>query len=155
MRRIDLPEEEKKGLKCIAVKVTKRLRFEKPHLYVEVIKRPQYVVAGHLEERVRSMPMPLAIVEGSKYDFSVVAAILAMKFGFHMPTYREQDWFAQCGWHPSRSTANDLINYGVETIVPLHRQMWLLLLAHPILLGDDTTLTVRLAVRLSRWFLSG
>ncbi|MCE5266970.1 MAG: transposase [Planctomycetaceae bacterium] len=142
VRRIDLSEEDKQGLKCIGVKVTKRLRFEKPHLYVEVIERPQYVVAGHPEEGVRSMPVPLSIVEGSKYDFSVVAAILAMKFGFHMPTYRQQDWFAQCGWHPSRSTVNDLINYGVETIGPLHRQMWLLLLREPILLGDDTTLTV-------------
>jgi len=41
------------------------------------------------------MPPPLAIVESCKYDFSVIAAVLAMKFAFHMPTYREQDWFAQ------------------------------------------------------------
>jgi hypothetical protein len=71
------------------------------------------------------MPVPLLIVEGYKYDFSVVAAIVAMKFGFHMPTYRQQDWFAQCGWFPSRSTVNDLINYGADTIGPLHQQMWL------------------------------
>jgi len=93
---------------------------------------------------VRSMPVPLSIVEGSKYDFSVVAAMAAMKFGFHMPTYRQQDWFAQCGWFPSRSTVNDLINYGVGAIGPLHQQMWLLLLREPILLGDDTTLCVLL-----------
>jgi len=43
-RVIDLPEDEKQGLKSIGVKVTERLRFEKPHMYVEVIKRPQYVV---------------------------------------------------------------------------------------------------------------
>jgi len=141
-RVLDLPEDQKRGLKPIGVKITERLRFEKPHMYVEVIKRPQYVVAGQPEKGVQSVPPPLSIVEGSKYDFSVVAAILAMKFGFHMPTYREQDWFAQCGWHPSRSTVNDLINYGAETIGPLHQQMWLLLLSQPILLGDDTTLTV-------------
>jgi transposase len=143
-RVIDLPEEQKQGLKCIGVKVTKRLRFEKPHLYVEVIKRPQYVVPGQPEEGVRSMPPPLAIVESCKYDFSVIATILAMKFAFHMPTYRQQDWFAQCGWFPSRSTMNDLINYGVDTIGPLYQQMWLLLLEQPILLGDDTTLPLLL-----------
>jgi transposase len=103
VRRIDLPEEEKKGLKCLRVKVTERLRFEKPHAYVEVIERPEYVVAGRPEEGVRSMPPPLSIVEGCKYDFSVIAAIGAMKFAFHVPTYRQQDWFAQCGWFPSRS----------------------------------------------------
>ena len=83
------------------------------------------------------------------YDFSIVATILAMKFAFHMPTYREQDWFAQCGWFPSRSTTNDLINYGVATILPLHNQMWSLLLGQPILLGDDTTLRVLLRGALS------
>jgi len=144
VRQIDLSEEEKQGLKCIGVKVTERLRFEKPHMYVEVIERPQYVVAGEPEQGVKSAAVPLSIVEGSRYDFSVVAAVAGMKFGFHMPTYREQDWFAQCGWFPSRSTVNDLINYAVETIGPLHQQMWRLLLSQPILLGDDTTVTVLL-----------
>ena len=124
--------------------MTEKLRFEKPHAYIEVIKRPQYVVAGEPEKGVRSAPPPLSIVEGCKYDFSVIAAIWAMKFAFHMPTYRQQDWFGQCGWFPSRSTVNDLINYAVATIGPLHQQMWHLLLRQPILLGDDTHLRVLL-----------
>ena len=148
-RVIDLPDDQKEGLTCIGVKITERLRFEKPHVYVEVIKRPQYVVPGKPEEGVRSIPPPLAIVEGCKYDFSIVATTLSMKFAFHMPTYRQQDYFAQCGWFPGRSTTNDLINYGVETIGPLHQQMWLLLLQQPILLGDDTTLRVLLRGALS------
>ena len=90
------------------------------------------------------VPPPLAIVEGCKYDFSVVAAIVAMKFAFHLPTYRQQDWFAQGGWFPSRSTANDLVGYAVETVGPLVQQMWRALTAQPILAGDDTTLRVLL-----------
>jgi transposase len=143
-RLIDLSEEQKVGLKPIGVKITERLRFEKPHVYVEVIKRPQYVVPGQPAEGVRSMPPPLAIVEGCKYDFSVIAAMAALKFAFHVPTYRQQDWFAQCGWFPSRSTVNDLMNYAVDTIGPLYQQMWQLLLSQPILLGDDTTLRLLL-----------
>ena len=143
-RVLDLPEGQKQGLKPIGVKTTERLRFEKPHMYVEVIKRPQYVVPGQPEKGVRSVPPPLSIVEGCKYDFSVVAAMAGLKFAFHMPTYRQQDWFAQCGWFPSRSTVNDLLNYAVDTISPLYQQMWQLLLAQPILLGDDTTLCVLL-----------
>jgi transposase len=143
-RLLDLPEEQKQGLKYIGTKESSRMRFEKPHVYVEVVKRPQYVVPGQPAAGVRSMPPPLAIVEGCKYDFSVVAAMAAMKFAFHVPTYRQQDWFAQCGWFPSRSTVNDLLNYGVSTIGPLYRQMWSLLLRQPILLGDDTWLTVLL-----------
>ena len=143
-RVLGLPEDQKQGLKPIGVKTTERLRFEKPHLYVEVIKRPQYVVPGKPAEGVRSMPPPLSIIEGCKYDFSVVAAMAGLKFAFHVPTYRQQDWFAQCGWFPSRSTVNDLLNYAVDTIGPLYQQMWQLLLAQPILLGDDTTLCVLL-----------
>ena len=143
-RVLDLPEDQKQGLKPIGVKTTERLRFEKPHMYVEVIKRPQYVVPGQPEEGVRSMPPPLSIIEGCKYDFSVIAAMAGLKFAFHVPTYRQQDWFAQCGWFPSRSTVNDLLNYAVGTIGPLYQQMWQLLLAQPILLGDDTTLCVLL-----------
>ena len=143
-RTIDLSEEEKKGLKPIGVKITERLCFEKPQVYIDVIKRPQYVVAGEPEKGVCSAPPPLSIIEGCKCDFSVIAAISAMKFAFHMPTYRQQDWFGQCGWFPSRSTVNDLVNYSVATVGPLHRQMWHLLLRQPILLGDDTRLRVLL-----------
>ena len=146
-RVLDLAEEQKRGLTLIGVKTTERLRFEKPHVYVEVIKRPQYVVAGQPEKGVRSVPPPLSIVEGCKYDFSVVAAMAGLKFAFHVPTYRQQDWFAQCGWFPSRSTANDLMNYAADTVGPLYQQMWQLLLAQPILLGDDTTLCVLLRER--------
>ena len=60
--------------------------------------------ASQPEKGVQSMPPPLSIVEGCKYDFSVVAAMAGLKFAFHVPTYRQQDWFAQCGWFPSRST---------------------------------------------------
>ena len=95
------------------------------------------------EKRNEELRSELASMRASQ------AQILAMKFAFHMPTYREQDWFAQCGWFPSRSTVNDLINYGVDTIGPLHNQMWLLLLEQPILLGDDTTLRVLLRGALS------
>ncbi len=83
------------------MKTSERLRFEKPHVYVEVINRPQYVVPGQPEKGVQSVPPPLSIVEGCKYDFSVVAAMAGLKFAFHVPTYRQQDWFAQCGWFPA------------------------------------------------------
>jgi transposase len=148
-RTLDLFEDEKKGLKRIGEKITERLCFEKPHVYVDVIIRPEYVVAGEPEKGVRSAPPPLSIIEGCKYDFSVIAAIGAMKFAFHMPTYRQQDWFGQCGWFPGRSTVNDLVNYAVATIGPLHWQMWHLLLRQPILLGDDTRLLVLLRGALS------
>ena len=149
VRTIDLTEEEKAGLKLLRIDILERLRFEKPQVYVEQIQRFLYVVAGEPEKGVQAAPAPLAIVEGCKYDFSIIAAMIAQKYEFHIPTYRQQDWYAQCGWFPSRSTVNDLINYGVATTDALYDQMWHLLLAQPILLGDDTTLRVLLRGALS------
>jgi len=144
VRVLDLSEAEKQGLKQIGVKITERLRFEEPKVYVEQIRRPEYVKANEPEQGVKSAPPLPAIVEGCKYDFSVIAAIVAMKFAFHMPTYREQDFFGQSGWRPSRSTSNDLINYSVDCIDPLVQQMLARVLSQPIVLGDATEVIVLL-----------
>ena len=137
-RVFDLSDEEKAGLKYIGDAVSERMRFEKPNVYIERIMRRKYVVQLQPERGVLSPPPPLAILEGCKYDFSVIAAIVAGKFAFHNPTYRQQDWFAQSGWFPNRSTINDLINASVDTTAPLFEQMWHLLLQPSILLSDDT-----------------
>jgi transposase len=149
VRTIDLPEEEKAGLKLFRIDVTEKMCFEPPKGYVERIERYEYIVPGQPEEGVKSAPVPLSIVVGCKYDFSTIAAAIVMKYAFHQPMYRQQDWFAQCGWFPSRSTLNDLFNYGVDTCLPLYNQTWNLLLGQPILLGDDTRLRVLLRGALS------
>lgn len=149
---LDLPDEQKVDLKFFGSKIFERLRFEKPTVYVERIVRHQYVkkdVAETSDPPIVAAPTLPAIVEGCKYDFSVIAAIVAMKFAFHMSTYREQDYFGQSGWHPSRSTSNDLINYAVACVAPLFAQMSDCLMKQSIVLGDATTLTVLLRDELS------
>ena len=41
VRLLDLSESEKQGLTQIGVKITERLRFEDPKVYVEQIQRPE------------------------------------------------------------------------------------------------------------------
>jgi len=149
-RVLDLSDEEKAGLTCIGEAITERMRFEKPHVYIERIVRPKYVRKGQPQRGVIAQPPPLSLVEGCKYDFSVVTAMLAQKFAFHCPTYRQQDWFAQFGWSPSRSTINDLINVSVDVLTPLFDQMWYVLLQQPIVLTDDTRVLLLTRGALSR-----
>jgi hypothetical protein len=149
-RVLDLPEDQKVGLKLFSTKVTERLRFEKPTVYVERITRHEYVKADASDSRVHSLPPLPSIVEGCKYDFSIIAAVVGMKFAFHMPTYREEDFFGQSGWRPSRSTCNDLINYAVNCIDPLWVQAWQRVQEQPIMLGDATELTVLLREAVSQ-----
>jgi transposase len=144
VRVLDLPEDQKEGLKYLGTKITERLRFEKPNVYVEQIQRLEYVKVGAPELGVQSVPPPPSIIEGCKYDFSIIAAVAAMKVGFHMPTYRQETFFGQSGWNPGRSTLNDLMNYAVDCIDPLFEQMWSCIHQQPIMLGDATTLTVLL-----------
>ena len=143
-RFLDLDEAAKVGLKYIGDTVTERMRFERPHIYVERIIRPKYVVAGKPQEGVKTAPTPLSIVEGSRSGFDVIAAIIAQKYAFHQPTYRQQDWFAQCGWFPSRSTINDLLNHSARVIVPLSDLMWQRLMEQSIIHVDETPALVLL-----------
>jgi len=149
-RVLDLSDEEKAGLTRIGEAITERMRFEKPHVYIERIVRPKYVRKDEPQRGVIAQPPPLSIVEGCKYDFSVITAMLAQKYAFHCPTYRQQDWFAQCGWSPSRSTINDLINVSVDVLTPLFDQMWSLLLQQRIVLTDDTRVLLLTRGALSR-----
>jgi transposase len=149
-RILDLSDEEKVGLKYIGDAVVERMRFEKPNTYIERIIRRKYVVENEPKRGVLSPPAPLAIVEGCRYDFSVIAAIVSQKFAFHNPTYRQQDWFRQSGWFPSRSTINHLINLSVETLTPLFKQMWHIVLQQPIILSDDTRVLLLTRGGLSR-----
>lgn len=141
-RILDLRDDEKVGLKYIGDAVTERMHFERPHVYIERIVRRKYVIEGQPDRGVKAAPPPLAIVEGCKYDFSLIAAILALKYAFHLPTYRQQDWFAQSGWFPRRSTINELLNVSVETVQPLVAQQWRMLQRQSVLLADETRLLV-------------
>lgn len=150
--KLDLTDEEKVGLEFFGTKIFERLRFEKPSVYIERIIRYLYLKKNAVDSSdppIVAAPTLPAIVEGCKYDFSIIAALVSMKFGFHMSTYREQDFLAQCGWHPSRSTINDLINYAVACIEPLFEQMTECLMRQSIVLGDATTLMVLLRDELS------
>lgn len=144
---LDLTDEQKVGLKPFGTKVFERMRFEKPTVYVERVIRHLYVKIDAIDpdtSPIVAAPTLPSIVEGCKYDFSIIAAIVCMKFAFHMPTYREQEFFGQSGWQPSRSTCNDLINYSVDCIAPLFEQMTDCLMEQPVVLGDATVLTVLL-----------
>ena len=124
---IDLDDAEKEGLVCIGESITERLVMQVQALYVRRLIQRQYAVAGKPECGIKSEPLPLNFVPGSK-------------FGWHIPTHRSQDIFAGMGWAPSRSTINDLFNQSDEILAPLFNQMDSLILQDSIVLSDDTTL---------------
>ena len=114
---LEAPEEVKHCAehgerKLIGYDEQETLVFERPKLKVLVTNIPKYACEGQPQCGVKEAPRPQGLVEGNRYDTSVSAEIITAKYGYHLPVYRQQDYFAGSGWTPSRST---LLNILVAT----------------------------------------
>ena len=85
---------------------------------------------------------PVGLVEGNRYDTSVAAEIIVAKHGYHLPIYRQQDFFASCGWTPARSTLLNVQTAAAKLIKPLIAHLREVVRAGPIIATDDTTVTL-------------
>jgi transposase len=120
------------------------LEFERPKLRVRVTKYPKYVCPAQPECGVASPERPTGLVEGNRYDTSVAAEIITGKYAYHLPIYREQDYFAGSGWTPARSTLLNILMAAAFVIRPLAEFFKHTILGSPILGTDDTRVTLLL-----------
>ena len=121
---------------------TETLEFGRPNLKVRVTVYPKYACAGEPDCGITSPERPRGIVEGNKYDSSVAAEIITNKFGYHMPLYRQQDYFGGCGWVPSRGTQCNILANSFEIVEPLLKYFTDTLRADGAVGCDDTGVTL-------------
>lgn len=121
---------------------TETLEFGRPNLKVRVTVYPKYACAGEPDCGITSPERPRGIVEGNKYDSSVAAEIITNKFGYHMPLYRQQDYFGGCGWVPSRGTQSNILANSFEIVEPLLKYFTDTLRADGAVGCDDTGVTL-------------
>ena len=76
---------------------------------MRVTRIPKYVCEDAAECGVAEAPRPEGLIEGNRYDASVAAEIITAKYGYHLPIYRQQDYFAGSGWTPGRSTLLNIL----------------------------------------------
>lgn len=98
---------------------TETLEFERPKLKVRVTKYPKYACPAEPQCGVSAPQRLPGLVEGNRYDTSVAAEIITAKYGYHLPLYRQQDWFGGSGWTPSRSTLLNLLIAAERLLRPL------------------------------------
>ena len=105
--------------------------------FIERIIRRKYVTSGRPEQGVKSPP-----AVGNRGRLSLR---LQRDRGHGGPQVRLSSadipigrLVHSCGWFPSRSTINDMLDHCVNTVQPLVDQMWQQLLAQAILLADQT-----------------
>ena len=120
------------------------LEFERPKLKVRVTLIPKYVCEGQPACGVKEAPRPEGLVEGNRYDTSVAAEIVTAKYGFHLPIYRQQDYFAGGGWTPSRGTLLNILVSRGGCIRPFVLYLREQVLASGVLGTDETRTTLLL-----------
>ena len=140
----DLPDEEKEGLRPIGHDSTQTLVYKPGTLRVIETQYPKYIRPNDVTAGVRQSPRVPGLVEGNRYDTSVAAEIVASKYGYHQPVYRQQDIFASYGWTPSRSTLLNVLTSAADLIRPLAAYFADTVRGDSVIGTDDTGVTLLL-----------
>jgi transposase len=118
-RIVDLPEDKREGLKFIGYDEVETLELIRSELRVRVTKYAKYAHPSDRSQGIVSPERPTGLVEGDRFDPSVGVEVVAWKYFYHLPFYRQQDLFAGSGWTPSRSTLQNLEAAVEFTLRPL------------------------------------
>ncbi len=128
--------------KLIGYDRVETLEFEPPKLKVRVTLFPKYVCENEPGCGVAQPPREAGLVEGNRYGTSVAAEIVTGKCGYHLPIYREQDYFAGCGWTVDRSTLLNIFRASAELVHPLALYLRGEVLASGVIGTDETRVTL-------------
>jgi len=130
--------------KLIGFDEVETLEFERPKLKVRVTLYPKYICENEPSCGVAQPPREPGLVEGNRYGTSVAAEIVTGKCGYHLPIYREQDYFAGCGWTADRSTLLNIFRASAELAHPFARYLRGEVLASGAIGTDETRVTLLL-----------
>ena len=118
-RIVDLPEERREGLKLVGYDEVETLELIRSEVRVRVTKYAKYAHPVDKSQGIVSPDRPTGLVEGDRFDVSIGVEVVASKYFYHLPFYRQQDAFSCLGWTPSRSTLSNLETAVEFTLRPL------------------------------------
>ena len=130
--------------KIIGYDYIETLMFEQPKLWVRRLAIPKFACEQSPACGVGEPSRPKGLVEGNRYDTSIAAQIVTMKFGYHLPIYRHQDIFAGSGWTPQRSTLLNIAEAAGDLLAPLIAHLRNAVLGSGVIGTDDTRVTLLL-----------
>ena len=116
---VDLSETQREGLKFIGYDEVERLELIRAELRVRLTKYAKYAHPADKSQGIISPERPTGLVEGDRFDATIGVEVIAAKYFFHLPFYRQQDAFAGLGWLPSRSTLQNIETSVEFTLRPL------------------------------------
>jgi transposase len=116
---IDLSDEEKEGLTRIGEDIVETAHYRRPIVYILQKIYPKYVRSGDPDAGVMQASRPESLIGGDRYDTSFAAEIIAAKYSYHLPIYRQEDLFAGSGITLTRSTLLNIQAAAAKLIRPL------------------------------------
>ncbi len=105
---VDLPPETREGLKFLGYDEVETLEIIRSDIRVRVTKYAKYAHPSDKSKGIVSPERPTGLVQGDRFDASIGVEVVAAKYFYHLPFYRQQDIFAGSGWTPSRSTLQNI-----------------------------------------------
>lgn len=135
---VDLSEEQKVGLVRIGEDIQETAHYRRPIVYILRKIFPKYVRPGDPDAGVAQAPRPPALIAGDRYDTSFAAEIIAAKYSYHLPIYRQEDLFAACGIELSRSTLLNIQEAAAQLVRPFTQYLADLVRSDHCIGSDDT-----------------
>lgn len=145
-RIIDIPEEERPGLKLIGYAESERVAY-RSGLYVIHYKRAKYADPDQPEQGVKTAPAPGDFFDTAsgktRYDVSFVAKVVADKVENAIPLERQSKMFSNEGLPVAPATLEYLYKNSAAMLKGLYDRMVELIMRREILHVDETFLKMQ------------
>jgi len=122
---------------------SEKLAFRPGEYYVKIFVRPKYADPNDPKLGVIQETMPPAIIEGSKFDTSMMAHIIEEKFAYHMPLYRIEEKLRGRDIRVTRQFLSQIIKACGQKVVPLFNLMIERALSQGVIFTDDTPIKLQ------------
>lgn len=137
---IDLPEEEKVGMKLIGEDVSEKLEITPAKVFIRRTVRKKY--ASIENDKVATAPSPKELLPKTMASASLVAYIATAKYCDALPLYRQESIFKRADVDITRQTMARWLIKVSEQLVPLYNLLQEKLLESSYLQMDETRVQV-------------
>ena len=140
---IDLPEEEKKGMKCIGEEISEKLEITPAKIFVRRIIRKKYApIDNDSVKEIVTAVVPEELLPKSMASTSLIAYIITAKYCDALPLYRQEKIFARISAEITRQSMSRWLIKVSEKLMPLYNLLQDKVLDSTYLQMDETRVQV-------------
>ena len=132
------PLEDTTGARIVTEEEVIRFSYVPAKVIKIIYKR---IIYGN-GDKMFYAPFPSHLIERCLADNSLLAAIIANKFGYHIPIQRQLEIFKNIGIDWSKSTVNSWIARVIQILAPLFEELEKQVIKSPYLNIDETTIPI-------------